>query len=110
MPGFLGSISEFINSTNLPDQVSKVDIPGVFSNPWFLVPFIAYLGYLLYKQSWNSMILVALGFGLWFFSGTTYMKNMVDGEIELNNIAPVLAVGVGAIAVVVYVLFMRSDD
>ena len=56
------------------------------------------------------MILIVLGFGLWMFSGSQYMKNVfVDGQLQLDAIAPIIGVGIAAIAIIIYVLFIRSD-
>ena len=59
-------IGQFLAKTHLPEQIKAVDFPGLFANPWFLVPFIALTGYLLYyagsetfrqQVSWMHLIL-----------------------------------------------------
>ncbi|MEA1933686.1 MAG: hypothetical protein U9N60_04550 [Thermodesulfobacteriota bacterium] len=110
MPEFLVSVIELVNSTNVPQQISEVDAKGLFSNGYFLVPFIGVVGYMIYKQALNSLVVMGLGIGLWIFSGSHYMQGaIVDGEIQLEKLLPVLAVWVAAIAVFIYFLFIRSD-
>ena len=110
MTEFLGKIVDFMNSTNMPQQFREVDARGLFTNSWFLVPFIAFICYNLYKQAVNTLVMTGLGFGLWLFSGSSYMEGMVvDGILQLNKVLPVAGVFIGAIAVAIYFLFMRSD-
>lgn len=110
MPDFFVSILEFFQSTQISEQIREVDVLGLFSNAYFLVPFIGYVGYLLYKQSLNGLVIIGLVIGLWIFSGSNLMQGLVvNGEIQIGKILPVAAVGIGAIAVAIYFLFMRSD-
>ncbi len=110
MPEFLQSIINFFVSTQVPTQLTSVDAAGLFSNPWFLVPLLGLLGYWIYKKAWSSCILLGVGFGVWIFTGSRYMREiMKDGELQINNIAPVIGVGLLAVGIVVYVFFIRSD-
>ncbi|HIJ90331.1 MAG: hypothetical protein OEV89_06135 [Desulfobulbaceae bacterium] len=110
MTEFLGQIVDFINSTNVPQQISEVDAKGLFTNTWFLVPLIVFVCYNLYKQAMNTLVLTGLGFGLWIFSGSRYMEGLVVGDqLQLVKVLPVVGVFIGAIAIAIYFLFMRSD-
>lgn len=110
MPEFLVSVIDLVNSTNVPQQISEVDAKELFTNSYFLVPFIGVVGYMIYKQALNSLVVTGLGIGLWIFSGSNYMQGaIVDGEIQLEKLLPVLAVWVLAIGVFIYFLFVRSD-
>ena len=110
MTEFLGKIVDFINNTNVPQQFHDVDVKALFTNSWFLAPFIVFICYNLYKQAVNTLVLTGLGFGLWIFSGSSYMEGMVvNGILQLNKVLPVAGVFIGAIAVAIYFLFMRSD-
>jgi len=110
MTGFLGQIVDFLNSTNVPQQFREVDPKALFTNVWFLAPFIAFICYNLYKQATNTLVLTGLGFGLWLFSGSSYMEGLVVGnQLQLGKVLPVAGVFIGAIAIAVYFLFMRSD-
>ncbi|MFH1021248.1 MAG: hypothetical protein V1782_11670 [Pseudomonadota bacterium] len=110
MTEFLGQIVEFLNSTNVLQQIREIDAKGLFTNIWFLVPFIAFVCYNLYKQAMNALIITGLGFGLWLFSGSRYMEGLVvGGQLQLGKVLPVAGVFIGALAIAVYFLFMRSD-
>jgi len=110
MTEFLGQIVDFLNSTNVPQQLREVDAKGLFTNTWFLVPLIAFICYNLYKQAMNTLVVTGLGFGLWLFSGSRYMDGMVvEGQLQLGKVLPVAGVFIGALAIAVYFLFMRSD-
>lgn len=106
----MASIMNFIQNTQIVDQIREVDAKGLFTNAYFLVPFIMLVAYWLYKQAVNSLVLLALSIGLWIFSGSSYAQNMiVNGEMQLDKVLPVAGVGVGVIAVLVYIVFIRSD-
>ena len=110
MPDFFASILEFISATEVSQQMREVDVLGLFTNVYFLVPFIGYIGYLLYKQSVNGLVLVGLAVGLWVISGSSLMDGLIiNGEIQIGKILPVAGVGIGALGVAVYFLFMRSE-
>nr|MBF0221310.1 hypothetical protein [Desulfobulbaceae bacterium] len=110
MPEFLTSIVDWINSTKVLDQIRDVDALGLFKNTYFLVPFIGVIIYYLYKQAFTSLAIMALAIGLWYFSGTEYVSGaIVNGEIQLDKLLPTIAVGVGGIGTLVYLLFIRQD-
>ncbi len=110
MNEFFGKIMAFVDSTNLIEQISEVDYVGLFTNPWFLVPFIALVLYLLWKQRWRDMIFIAIFIGVWWVSGTDYMQTLVVGEkLQVNKVLPVLFGGAAVLGVVIYLLFGRSD-
>lgn len=110
MLDFLMPIIDAINSTQIPDQIQNVDAIGLFTNGYFLVIFISYVGYKLYKQAFNSLIILGLVIGLWLFSGSQFMQGLiVNGELQIGKILPVLAVFLGAIGVAIYFLFMRAE-
>jgi hypothetical protein len=110
MNEFFGKIMAFLDSTQLIDQISEVDYVGLFTNPWFLVPFIALVLYLVWKQRWRDMIFIAIFIGVWWISGTDYMQTLVVGEkLQVNKVLPVLFGGAAVLGVVIYLLFGRSD-
>jgi len=43
---FFSSISDLLQATHLPEQISDVDVTALFSNPWFLVPFVGFIIYI----------------------------------------------------------------
>lgn len=110
MAGFLDSITTFVDNTHVLEQIRGVDAPGLFTNPYFLLPFLGIVGYMVYKQAINNLIFIGTGIGVWIFTGSEYAQDlMVDGQIQVDKIIPVMAVGVVVIAIVVYILFIRSD-
>jgi hypothetical protein len=110
MPDFLVSIAQFIQATQVPEQFREVDVRGLFTNWYFLLLFLAVMGHIIYRKAMNTFLLLSLGFGVWMFSGSPYMENLIiDGEMQLGKVLPMVGVGILAISVLVYVLFIRSD-
>jgi len=110
---FFGSlfvrIDDFLQTTNLPDQIGDVDYIGLFTNPWFIIPLIAWVGYTVYKQAFRDLIITAIIIALWWISGTEYMQTLiVGGELQINKILPVLFGAAGILGFVIYMLFGRS--
>ena len=107
---FLTKIVDFIHSTQVLDQFREVDAVGLFTNPWFLVPFIGMLGYMLYKQDFKEIIVIFIGLLLWHISGTEYMATLIIGdEIQLGKVLPVVFGAACLLGVVIYMYFGRSD-
>lgn len=107
---FFASVKEWFASTNLQEQIRDVDFTGLFSNPWFIVPFASMVVYLLYKQNWKDIIIIAIFVAVWWVSGTNYMNSLlVDGEIQINKILPVIFGGAAVLGFVIYLFFGRSD-
>jgi hypothetical protein len=110
MSEFFGKILAWIESTHIQEQVANVDYVGLFTNPWFLVPFIAAVLYLLYKQSFKDLIIIIIFIGVWWVSGTEYMHTLVVGdELQISKILPVLFGGAAILGFVIYMFFGRSD-
>ncbi len=104
------SIGAWLQTTHLPEQIRDVDFAGLFSNPWFLVPFIGFVGYQIYKQAFRDLIIMALLMGVWYMSGTHYMQTLVVGdELQVNKVLPLLFGGAVVIGVIIYLFFGRSD-
>lgn len=110
MGDFLNGILAWIESTHLQQQIKDVDYAGLFTNPWFLVPFVALVVYLLYRQAFRDLIIVSLFIAVWWVSGLDYMQNMVvGGELQVNKVLPVVFGGAAVLGFVIYLLFGRSD-
>ncbi len=110
MSEFFGKILAWIESTHLQEQVANVDYVGLFTNPWFLVPLIAVVLYLLYKQSFKYLIIIVIFIGVWWVSGTEYMHTLVVGdELQISKVLPVLFGGAAVLGFVIYMFFGRSD-
>ena len=107
---FFTKIVEFIHSTQVLQQFKEVDPGGLFTNPWFLVPFLCLLGYLLYKQDFKEIIVIFIGLGCWHISGTEYMATLIIGnEVQLAKVLPVVFGAACLLGVVIYMYFGRSD-
>jgi TRAP-type mannitol/chloroaromatic compound transport system permease large subunit len=107
---FLTKIVDFINSTQVLEQFKEVDAVGLFTNPWFLVPFIGLLGYMLYKQDFKEIIVIGIGFLLWHISGTEYMATLIVGdELQLSKVLPVVFGAACLLGIVIYMYFGKSD-
>lgn len=103
------AIITWIQATGIPSQLEEVDVVGLFTNPWFIIPFVLMVGYLLYKQSFKDIIIFALLFGVWYASGTEYMQTLiVDGELQLEKVLPVMLGGAAILAFIIYLLFGRN--
>lgn len=107
--GFFGKIIDLIASTNIPQQIEAVDARGLFTNPWFYVPFAAFVGWNIYKQAFKEIILVLIIIGVWYLSGTHYMQTLiVNGELQIGKIIPVMFGGAALLGIVIYMFFGRS--
>ena len=107
---FFKKIVEFIQSTQVLQQFQEVDAVGLFTNPWFLVPLVCLIGYLLYKQDFREIIVIILGFGCWHISGTEYINTLiVDDEIQLAKVLPVVFGAACILGVIIYMYFGKSD-
>lgn len=100
----------WFEGTHLQEQIRDVDAIGLLSNPWFLVPFVALMGYMLYKKAFRDIVILAAIMGVWWVSGTEYMQTLVVGdELQISKILPVLFGGAVILGVVIYLLISRSD-
>ncbi len=109
MGEFFNGILAWIESTHIQQQIKEVDV-GLFTNPWFMVPFVALIVYLLYKQSFRDLIIISLFVAVWWVSGTEYMNSLtVDGILQMNKVLPVLFGAAVALGFIIYLLFGRSD-
>ncbi len=106
---FFTKIVTWLQSTNVPTQIKDVDVTGLFTNPWFLVPFVALVGYMIWKQSFTELIILVIFVAAWWLSGTEYMKTLVvHGELQINKVLPVLAGAAAVLGFVIYLFFGRS--
>jgi hypothetical protein len=107
---FLTKIVDFINSTQVLEQFREVDAVGLFTNPWFLVPFLGLLGYMLYKQDFKEIVVIFIGLLLWHISGTEYMATLIVGdELQLAKVLPVVFGAACLLGIVIYMYFGKSD-
>ena len=111
MADFLTKIMEFFNSTQIPAQFHAVDVKGLLTNVWFMIPFLGLITYNAFQKAFNNLAMIGIGFGLWVFSGTPYVQEIrINGEIQMDKVLPLVAVAVVTLGVIVYMFFIRSDD
>ena len=102
-------IVDLVQTTNVPEQLKDVDCFGLFTNPWFIVPFVLLVGYLVYKQSFRDLIIIGIIIAVWWVSGTEYMQTLVVGdELQIDKVLPVLFGGALTLGFVIYLFFGRS--
>ena len=107
---FFKPVLDFIISTKVPEQVENVDFKGLFSNGWFLVPYIAMLGWNFYKKAINAIIITLLLTGAWAFCGTEYMQDILSrDEIALEAVLPLVAGACTILAIIVYITFFKDE-
>jgi len=107
--GFFAKIIDFLDATNIPQQLKDVDAAGLFTNPWFVVPLISLIGWNIYKQAFKEIILIVIIMGVWYVSGTEYMDTLiVNGELQIGKILPVMFGGAAILGLVIYMFFGRS--
>ena len=107
---FLAKVGAMLQQTHVPEQIKAVDVAGLFSNPWILIPFVAFVGYEVYKKAFRDLIIIGLLMGSWYLSGTQYMQTLVIGDqLQINKILPLLFGGAVVVGIIIYLLFVRSD-
>ena len=100
----------WFDSTHLHEQIRGVDYIGLFTNPWFIIPFGLMIAYMIFKQQWRDLVIIVIIGAVWWISGTPYMDTLiVRGEVQIEKILPVIFGGAGAIGIIIYLLFGRSD-
>ncbi len=106
---YFKQVVELIRSTGVPEQLKNVDYLGLLQNPWFIIPVVITLLYLLVKKEFNIIIIIAICVGVWIFSGTNYMNTLiVGGTIQIGKILPVVFGGAVILIVVIYLLINRD--
>lgn len=103
------NIVEWFESIKIAQQIKDVDHEGLIRNPWFMVPFCFWVGYMLFRQAFRDLAIIAIIIAVWYVSGTQYMQTLVVGdELSMEKILPVVFGGAVALGVVIYLLFGRS--
>ncbi len=107
---FFTNLQEWFVATHLQEQIKDVDFAGLFTNPWFIIPFGLMVCYMLFRQKWKDLIIITILVAIWWVSGTDYMNSLlVNGEIQIEKILPVIFGGAAILGFVIYLLFGRSD-
>ena len=107
---FFKPVFEFIVSTKVPEQAETFDVKGLFTNYWFLVPYIGMYAWYVYKKAVNSIIIALLLTGAWAFFGTPYAQNiMAQDDIQLDAILPLVAGACTILGIIVYIVFFKDE-
>lgn len=110
MADILGPIMEFIHGTKVLEQIQEVQVKALFTNVYFLTPFLILMIWWIYRLALRNLVFTGLIIGLWLFSGSRFAHNfIVDGELQVEKVLPVAGVGIAAVAITIYMLFIRSD-
>jgi hypothetical protein len=65
---------------------------------------------MLYKQDFKEIVVIIIGFFIWHMSGTEYMASLiVDDEIQLAKVLPVVFGAACLLGVIIYMYFGKSD-
>ncbi len=103
-------LTEWIDSSSLHQQIQSVDVTGLFSNPWFLVPFLIFVFYSLWKKNFAELFFAGMAIGVWYLCGTEFMSGLVnEAGPNQDKILPVVGVGAALALVIVIFIFGRSD-
>lgn len=107
---FVEKVKEWFLSTKIDEQIREVDVAGLFTNLWFVIPFGVLVGYLLFKKRIRDLIILAIFVGVWWVTGTDYMNTLIIGdELQMHKVLPVVFGGAAVLGFVIYLLFGRSD-
>jgi hypothetical protein len=107
---FFRPVLDFIISTKVPEQIQNIEYKELFTNPWFLIPFLAMLGWNFYKKAVNELIIILLLTGAWAFCGTDYMQDVLGREeIALDAVLPLVAGACTILGIIVYLFFLKDD-
>jgi len=107
---FFKPVLDFVIATKVPEQIESIDYKGLFTNGWFLAPFIAMIGWNIYKKALNTLIMIGLFTASWAFFGTPFMQEILaEDEIQLDTILPLIAGACTVLGIGVYIIFFKSD-
>jgi len=111
MTDIFQKLMDFVNYTQIPAQIKDVDINGLLTNGWFMIPLIFLIGYQAVKKALKNLVLIGIAFGLWVFSGTHYVEEIrIDGIVQMDKVLPLAAVSLVTLCLLIYIFFIRSGD
>ena len=107
---FFEPVLDFIISTKIPEQIENVEYKELFTNGWFLVPYLGMIGWNIYKQAVNNIIIILLLSGSWAFFGTPYMQEVLGQEqIQLDAVLPLVAGACTVLGIIIYIIFFKDE-
>lgn len=103
-------VMDFIVATGVPEQIEKVKYHELFTNSWFLVPYMGWIVWCLFRRQLNTVIIILLCTGSWAFFGTPYMQGILNqDEIQLETVLPVVGGACLVMAIIIYLIFFKSE-
>lgn len=107
---FFEPVLDFIKYTKIPEQIENVEYKELFTNGWFLVPYLGMIGWNIYKQAVNNIIIILLLSASWAFFGTDYMQDVLaQDEIALEAVLPMVAGACTVLGIIFYLVFFKDD-
>jgi len=107
---FFKPVLDFIIATKVPEQIDNIDYKGLFSNGWFLVPYLAMIGWDIYTKAITSLMIIILLTGCWAFFGTPYMQEILgQDEIPINAVLPLVGGACGVLGFIIYRIFFTQE-
>ena len=107
---FFRPVLDFIIDTKVPEQIQDIKYKELFTNGWFLVPYLAMLGWNVYKKAVNEIIIILLLTGAWAFCGTAYMQDILGREeIALEAVLPLVFGACTILGIIIYLVFLKDD-
>jgi len=107
---FFSPLVDFIIDTKVPDQLENIRYVELLTNPWFIVPYVAWLAWIIYKRQVNTFITVMLLSGSWVFFGTPYMRGVMNQEtIQLDTVLPLVGGACLVLGIIIYIYFFKTE-
>jgi len=107
---FFTPVVDFFVETKIPEQIDNIQYKELFTNGWFLVPYLSWLAWNVYKRQFNSLITILLLSGSWAFFGTPYMRGVMNQEtIQLGTILPLVGGACTVLGIIIYIFFFKSE-
>jgi hypothetical protein len=107
---FFKPVLDFVVSTKVPEQIENIEYQALFTNGWFLVPYLALIAWNIYKRQIYTIIIILLFTGSWAFFGTPYMREIMSrDEIQLEAILPLVGGASLVLGITVYLIFFKSE-
>lgn len=107
---FFKPVLDFVVATKVPEQIENINYADLFTNGWFLVPYLAMIAWNVYKRELYSIIIILLLTGSWAFFGTPYMREiMQQDQIQLEAVLPLVGGACAVLGIIVYLIFFKSE-
>jgi hypothetical protein len=107
---FFKPVLDFVISTKVPEQIENIKYQELFTNGWFLTPYLALIAWNIFRKQIYTIIIILLFSGSWAFFGTPYMQDvMQQDQIQLETILPLVGGACVVLGITVYLIFFKSE-